>query len=205
VLAARFPQPVVTSGATEDEIYERWIEWLGTIAKETIGLFGFRDYWRGLAEMTQANPEIPPRVAHFDERELAAVPTYAEINDALDFIGELINKYESLLKAAQWGTLVPVLQADWTQAFTVAWKRNWGPRAPRGGLPGRRAVHGSGCGSCTPAARRARERPRARGRGSGQRPRLPETAYTHSWCGRSSTRLGFSLPGWQSATSSPAP
>jgi hypothetical protein len=56
--------------------------------------------------------------------DLAAVPTYAEINDALDFIGELINKYESLLKAAQWGTLVPVHQADWTQAFTVAWKRN---------------------------------------------------------------------------------
>ena len=67
---------------------------------------------------------VNKRVAHFDERELAAVLTYAEINDALDFIGELLNKYESLLKAARWGTLVPVHQADWTQAFTVAWKRN---------------------------------------------------------------------------------
>jgi hypothetical protein len=45
---------------TEDEIYARWVRWMDTIARETIGLFGFRDYWRGLAQMTQANPDIPP-------------------------------------------------------------------------------------------------------------------------------------------------
>jgi hypothetical protein len=45
---------------TPDDIYTRWVEWLDTIAKETISLWRFRDYWRGLAEMTQSNPNIPP-------------------------------------------------------------------------------------------------------------------------------------------------
>ena len=48
------------SAPSPDDIYSKWVEWIDTIAKETIGLFGFRDYWRGLAQMTQANPDIPP-------------------------------------------------------------------------------------------------------------------------------------------------
>jgi hypothetical protein len=67
---------------------------------------------------------VNKRVAHFDERELPEVPTYGEINRALDFVGEVLNRYESLLKAAEWERLVPIHQSDWTQAFTVAWKRN---------------------------------------------------------------------------------
>jgi hypothetical protein len=224
---------------TEDEIYARWVRWMDTIARETIGLFGFRDYWRGLAQMTQANPDIPPstifnvlaiwygsammigirrqtdrrndsvslwrlltemaqrpnvitrsrhvavwvrdgydadwrsregdksfttfagegaetippdrtfadrqrlwdvaepiirhvnkRLAHReeDERALPAVPTYGEINRAVDLVGELLNRYQLLLKASTWHPLEPVHHEDWTQAFTVAWKKPVVPR-----------------------------------------------------------------------------
>lgn len=42
-----------------EALYSRWLGWLETIENETLTLFLYRDYWRGLAEITQANPEIP--------------------------------------------------------------------------------------------------------------------------------------------------
>jgi hypothetical protein len=67
---------------------------------------------------------VNKRIAHRDEQELPAVPTYGEINGAVDLLGDHLNRYESLLKASQWWTLVPDHQTDWTRAFTVAWKQS---------------------------------------------------------------------------------
>ena len=44
----------------EDVLYEKWLAWFKQIASETHTLFLYRDYWIGLAEMTQANDDIPP-------------------------------------------------------------------------------------------------------------------------------------------------
>jgi hypothetical protein len=211
----------------EDELYEKWVDWLEKIATQTHNLWAYRDYWRGLVEITQANDEIPPstffdalgiwyadeqsvavrrqldkdhrsvslwrlirdiarhpevmtrerhvslweeehwtqqananydkfagdgndriapertmkdlerleaiakpikvyvdkRVAHTDEQAMSDVPTYDELNAALDELGKLLGKYMSLLKATVLATVSPVHQADWTQAFTVAWKK----------------------------------------------------------------------------------
>jgi hypothetical protein len=46
--------------ATADDLHEKWVEWLKKIATQTHNLWAYRDYWRGLVEMTQANDEIPP-------------------------------------------------------------------------------------------------------------------------------------------------
>jgi hypothetical protein len=50
----------MTSVPTEDQLYEKWLDWLEKIASQTHTLWAYRDYWRGLVEMTQANEEIPP-------------------------------------------------------------------------------------------------------------------------------------------------
>jgi hypothetical protein len=210
--------------ADVDALYEKWLGWFEQVANETHTLFLYRDYWRGLAEMTQANPEIPastifyalgvwyaatqatsvrrqldsdPRsvsfrnlledmaahpevmsrerhlgiwgdadwetlanenydefagsgnnmidpartradidrlkyivdpivtfvnkvIAHTDERQRTSAPTYNELNAAIDEIGEMLKKYSSLLTASI-ALVEPVHQADWRQAFSVAW------------------------------------------------------------------------------------
>jgi hypothetical protein len=221
-------------GADEaNALYEQWVRWLEQISHETHTLFLYRDYWRGLAEMTQANGNIPPStffdalgvwygacqatsirrqldrdtrsisfrnlladmaahpevmtrerhvglwntddpreivkeawqqkananynrfagvgndaidpaitnadlerllkigepvttfvnkaVAHTDDEALGSTSTYAELNAAIDELGDLLKKYSSLLLAAIIAGLVPAHQEEWRQAFRVAW------------------------------------------------------------------------------------
>lgn len=219
-------------------LYERWVSWFERISNETYTLFSYRDYWRGLVSMTQANPDIPPSpffdalgvwyaatqgtnvrrqldrdsravslrnllgdikahpemvtreryvggvweipdgplaeherglanenydrfagagndtispertqedidllwrvgkpiaryvneaVAHTQEESTAAVPTYEDLNSAIDEIGELLTKYSSLLHATILPTVTPTHQSDWRAAFRVAWLRNDDP------------------------------------------------------------------------------
>ena len=221
--------------SAEDDLYAQWLKWLETIEDETMTLWLYRDYWRGLVEMTQENDGIPPStffdalgvwyvaaqatavrrqldrdprsislwrllgdiaehpevmtrerhvalwledtddererahnerranenydkfagegndviapertledrerlvtlakpitdhvnksVAHTDEENLAAVPTWEDLNAALDELGELLKKYVSLLKAEWLARVAPVQQTPWERAFTVAWKK----------------------------------------------------------------------------------
>jgi hypothetical protein len=46
--------------SAEDDLYAKWVKWLETIGNETHTLWLYRDYQRGLSEMTQANNDIPP-------------------------------------------------------------------------------------------------------------------------------------------------
>lgn len=46
--------------ASGDEIYERWVSTFERIENQTYTLFLYRDYWRGLGEITQANGNLPP-------------------------------------------------------------------------------------------------------------------------------------------------
>lgn len=48
------------AAADDDRLYERWLTRFEQIRNETHTLFLYRDYWQGLAEMTQANDDIPP-------------------------------------------------------------------------------------------------------------------------------------------------
>jgi hypothetical protein len=63
-------------------------------------------------------------VAHNDQRELDSVPTFDELNAAIDLLEELLNKYMVLLKSTSVPSADPVHQADWKSAFRVAWLRD---------------------------------------------------------------------------------
>lgn len=60
-------------------------------------------------------------VAHNDQRELDQVPTYVDLNAAIDLLEELLNKYMVLLKVTSVPNADPVHQADWRDAFRVPW------------------------------------------------------------------------------------
>jgi hypothetical protein len=62
-------------------------------------------------------------VAHNDQRELTDLPTYEDLNAAIDLLEWLLNKYMVLLKATGVPSADPVHQADWKAAFRVAWLR----------------------------------------------------------------------------------
>lgn len=61
--------------------------------------------------------------AHRRERPRNEKVTYAQLNAAIDVIGELLRKYTSLIRASAFATLVPVDQGDWKAAFRVPWLR----------------------------------------------------------------------------------
>jgi hypothetical protein len=61
------------------------------------------------------------RVAHRDPAE-PRIPTFPELDRALDVIEELVRKY-SLLLLARDGDIVPVIIDDWKAIFRVAWER----------------------------------------------------------------------------------
>lgn len=213
----------------DEGLYEKWQEWIERIYREVVTLFAYRSFYRGLAEMTQANDAIPASsffdalaawygttqsmgvrrqtdlgrdaislaapltnmaahpqvmtrerflalwdadehdqrrgneefdryagssadrieaeryqadldcfqqtarptkdyvdrlVAHNDQRELDRMVTYEELNAAIDLLEELVNKYMVLLKAIGVPSADPVHQADWKNAFRIAWLKD---------------------------------------------------------------------------------
>jgi hypothetical protein len=49
------------------------------------------------------------------------VPTFANLHAAIHGMGELLQKYSSLLRATQLPILTPVHQYDWRAPFRVPW------------------------------------------------------------------------------------
>jgi hypothetical protein len=61
-------------------------------------------------------------VAHTTLRPERQVPTYADLNEAIDKLAELVNKYTSYLKASTIMQFEPIIQGpDWTAIFRVPW------------------------------------------------------------------------------------
>lgn len=67
---------------------------------------------------------VDENVAHRSARPTVAIPTFGELHDAIDVIGEVAQKYGSLLKAEMLAELEPVIQDDWLAPFRVPWLRN---------------------------------------------------------------------------------
>jgi AbiU2 len=62
-------------------------------------------------------------IAHTDREGLKTLPTFGEIDKAIDVIGEIFKKYALLLTASGWASLEPVAQHDWQAIFRQAWIR----------------------------------------------------------------------------------
>ena len=60
-------------------------------------------------------------VAHTQEKPVAELATFEELNDAITVIGELFRKYSLLLTGDSYATLVPVPQHNWEAIFDVPW------------------------------------------------------------------------------------
>ncbi len=60
-------------------------------------------------------------IAHMAGEPTHEVPTFVDLNGAIDQIGELVKKYASLLKAEIIWQLEPVIQYDWKAPFRQPW------------------------------------------------------------------------------------
>lgn len=60
-------------------------------------------------------------IAHVDRRGSKTLPTYGDIDEAVDFIGSLFRRYYGLMMAASWTQLEPSFQHDWAAPLRTAW------------------------------------------------------------------------------------
>lgn len=61
------------------------------------------------------------RIAHFDKSNFKNLPTYAELDDSLDYLEGLFKRHLLLFRAQAYTTIVPVWQYDWKQVFRRPW------------------------------------------------------------------------------------
>lgn len=65
---------------------------------------------------------VDTHVAHYDRRPQRKVPTFRGLDEALDALGGVFRKYNSLLRAQARARMEPTFQYDWTVIFTLAWR-----------------------------------------------------------------------------------
>jgi hypothetical protein len=66
---------------------------------------------------------VDEALAHTAIETDRSTPTYGDLNQAVDTIGDLVKKYTSLLEASILFTLEPQIQWDWEAPFRVPWIR----------------------------------------------------------------------------------
>lgn len=67
---------------------------------------------------------VDQHVAHSDAKPRSPIPTFADLDAAVDLLGHLFQKYGNLLTASIYPTLVPVHQDDWLAVFRQPWVRS---------------------------------------------------------------------------------
>jgi|SRR3990172_1194151 len=63
---------------------------------------------------------VNKRVAHRDKKEFTTLPTFNDLDEAIDLLLEVFKKYMLLLRGVQYGIRVEP-QWDWKEVFKVAW------------------------------------------------------------------------------------
>ncbi len=61
------------------------------------------------------------RVAHHDKRDPKQLPTFNEVDAAVDLLDELYCRYLLMFEAKSMRTLLPTWQYDWKEIFGVPW------------------------------------------------------------------------------------
>lgn len=64
---------------------------------------------------------VDKRVAHYDRQRPTSLPTYADVDECLNFVETLLIKYLAVLRAESYQTIDPVWQYDWKEIFRHAW------------------------------------------------------------------------------------
>jgi hypothetical protein len=78
------------------------------------------------AEAKKVIDHVDQYIAHADEKPVAELATFEELNAAIAIVGELFRKYALLLTGDSYATLVPVPQHNWEAIFEVPWIVNEG-------------------------------------------------------------------------------
>ena len=78
-----------------------------------------------LIEMKQKADKIRiyvnKRITRFDRSDFESVPTFTELNDCLDLLETLLQKYLKIFRVSVPLTLVPVWKYDWKKIFKMPW------------------------------------------------------------------------------------
>ena len=64
---------------------------------------------------------VNKEVAHHDEQGAATIPTFADLDDAIDNLGTLLTRYGTLLTGSNLAVVEPVVQYDWQAPFRQPW------------------------------------------------------------------------------------
>jgi hypothetical protein len=70
---------------------------------------------------------VDENLAHRSQTPTKKIPTFREIHDAVDAIGQAFRTYNLLLTGASMPSLVPEPDLDWYAPFTVPWLRPGSP------------------------------------------------------------------------------
>lgn len=73
--------------------------------------------------VTKVKKYVDEHLAHRSQNPTKEIPTFREIHDAVDAIGEVFRTYNMLLTGASMPNLVPEPDLDWYVPFTVPWLR----------------------------------------------------------------------------------
>lgn len=78
-----------------------------------------------LSEMKQKADKIRvyvnKRITQFDRSNFESVPTFTELNDCLDLLETLLQKYLKIFRVNVPLTLVPIWKYDWKKIFKTPW------------------------------------------------------------------------------------
>jgi hypothetical protein len=64
---------------------------------------------------------VDEHVAHDAAEPTAELPTFADMDAAVDALGHMFKKYSNVLTAGSWVVLEPAVQEDWKAIFRVPW------------------------------------------------------------------------------------
>lgn len=67
---------------------------------------------------------VDKRVAHHDKKEFNAVPPYSDLDDAIDFLWRLHQRYYPIFRSWPFGDF-PSFGYDWKKVFRYAWLDNY--------------------------------------------------------------------------------
>ena len=99
-------------------------QWAGNVGDHLDPAIPERDFAELRSKTEAVTWYVDQHVAHSDAKPRSPVPTFADLDAAVDLLGHLFQKYVNLLTASMYPTLVPVHQDDWLGLFRQPWIRS---------------------------------------------------------------------------------
>lgn len=72
-------------------------------------------------ESMKVKTYVDKRIAHYEKIEFKDIPSYQELYDSIEHLGQLHSKYYSLFRCWGKSNLAPIKQYDWTLIFHHPW------------------------------------------------------------------------------------